>query len=145
MDRVSGSSKSPYGAQPTPEKATEGRVRASRTHARQQSRVDQGLNLADVEKKWTGTELEKVHVLVTELADPVSDNGKIAGKITKLCETFKDRELSQLFASKLRELKPETRAAIGRRLDWVTTELKSADAGRLVTAIQIVISNLAKS
>jgi hypothetical protein len=146
MDRVSGSNKSPYGVQQKSiERPTEGRVRASRTHARQQSRVEQGVDFASVEKKWSNIEMEKVHKLVTSLAGPDADIYKVAGQFTKLSQNFKDKDISELFISKFRELKPETRAAIGSKLDRIEMELKSADAVKLVTTIRNAAVDLAKS
>jgi hypothetical protein len=145
-DRISGPSKNPFGVPQTLERPTEGRVRASRTHARQQSRVDSGaVDFKSVEKKWSGEEMEKVHGLVKSLASQDADVSKIAAKLTKLCETSKGKDLSELFASKLRELKPETRAAIGSKLIWVAIEIKSPEAAKLVTAVQNAVEDLAKS
>lgn len=98
-----------------------------------------------MEKKWSGKELEKVHELVTELAKEAAHAGKIAASLTNLCEKHKGNDLSELFISKLREVKPETRAAIGNKLQWVALEIESAEATKLVTAVLNAVAELAKS
>jgi hypothetical protein len=144
-DRVSGSNKNPYQVQPTSQKPADDRVKLVRTHARQHSRLEPGVDISSVEKKWSGKEIEKAHGLVTALASPDADARKIAGKLTKLCGTFKDKDLSELLVSKIKELKPETRAAIESKLGWVVVEKMSDDALSLVTKVSRAIAALAKT
>jgi hypothetical protein len=155
-DRISGAKGTPYGVQQTPEKPTaDGRVRASRTHARQHGRVDSGaVDLASVqqrrselEKVHKVVESEKVHELVTDLTKPDTEPADIAGKLKKLCKSFQIADLSDLFASKLEGLPPEARAKVEDKLGWAVVQLKStdADAVKLVQSINATLAKLPKN
>jgi hypothetical protein len=140
-DRISGSKNNPYGVQSTPEKPTaDGRVRASRTHARRNTHVDP-VDFKRVEKKRS--ELEKVHKIVTDLTTSDTDPARIAGKLKNLCKNFNIADLSQQFDSKLRELTPEARARIEEKLGWTLLQLKSTD-GDAVTLVRSINETLAK-
>jgi len=140
-DRISGSKNNPYGVQSTPEKPTaDGRVRASRTHARRNTHVDP-VDLKKVENKRS--ELEKVHKIVTDLTTSDTDPTRIAGKLRNLCKNFNIADLSQQFDSKLRELTPEARARIEEKLGWTLLQLKSTD-GDALKLVQSINETLAK-
>jgi len=140
-DRISGSKNNPYGVQSTPEKPTaDGRVRASRTHARRNTHVDP-VDLKKVENKRS--ELEKVHKIVTDLTTSDTDPTRIAGKLRNLCKNFNIADLRQQFDSKLQGLTAQERARIEEKLGWTLLQLKSTD-GDALKLVQSINETLAK-
>jgi hypothetical protein len=136
-DRISGQSKSPYGVQPTPEKSTDGRVRASRTHARHHSRVDSGsVDLSSVEKKSSASAKEEVRQLVLDLASPNAQADKIAPKFAKLCKHFNSENLEGHFAAVLKDFTPKAAVTIDNNLGWVQNATKSEDVWKLLVAVR---------
>jgi hypothetical protein len=134
-DRISGRpSKNPYEVLSNLEKSTEGRVRLSRTHARNPSNVDV-ISVRNMQKKSADAK-DEVSQIATELTNTNADASKSAQRVKQLWKHYKDEDLQKQFTDILKGFTPSEAVTIDNNLGWAQNANKNEEVGKLLIAFR---------